>query len=594
MKQLLLVSASLLLTGALFGQLFYTDVANAWGINHSYLSTLLGGGVSCYDFDDDGWDDITLATAQGDPIQFYRNVNGQLQRLPALISNEDEAKQILWVDFDNDGDQDLFVATYDGLNRLYEQQAPWQFTDITLQAGLPSFNTRTYGACFGDYDRDGWLDLYFGLRVPFQVGENRHFLFHNNGDGTFSDVTGPSGTIDQGGIPFCSVFLDYNNDGWPDLYTAHDRNFNPNTLLENRSDGTFRSVGAAAGANLYIDAMSVTVGDCNRDGLLDIYCTNLSGESSKLLLNQGPDSLTGQYAFREDATAAGVGFYGMGWGASFLDADNDGDLDLYVSGSEPGSMRISAAFLLNEDDGTFSQPAAGFSGDTTISYNNAIGDFNNDGYPEILVGNTYPFRTQLWTSPAQENNWIKVKLRGIVSNRNAIGSRIECYSNGHYQQRYTQCGNGFLGQNSGTETIGLAAATVLDSLVITWPSGHVDKWYDIATGQTYQLVEGGTNDGVILPNTATTPILLTVSSEETGPRFSVYPSPARHQLIVTIPPNARLRFAIFSTSGTRLRDGNLIADTTSLDISALAQGVYFLVLQDEYGQRQCQRWIKQE
>jgi hypothetical protein len=593
MKQLLLVSTSLLLAGVLRGQLFYTDVASAWGINHSYLSTLLGGGVSCYDFDGDGWDDVTLATAQGDPIQFYRNVNGQLHRLPALVSNEDEAKQVLWVDFDNDGDQDLFVATYDGLNRLYEQHAPLQFTDITLQAGLPSFNTRSYGACFGDYDRDGWLDLYFGLRVPFQVGENRHFLFHNNGDGTFADVTLASGTIDQGGIPFCSGFLDYNNDGWPDLYTAHDRNFNSNTLLENRGDGSFRSVGVAARANLFIDAMSVTVGDCNRDGLLDIYCTNLSGESSKLLLNQGPDSITGQYYFAEGAAAAGVGFLGMGWGSSFLDADNDGDLDLYVSGSEPGSMRISAAFLLNEDDGTFSQPVAGFSGDTTISYNNAIGDFNNDGYPEIIVGNTYPFRSQLWSSPAQENNWLKVKLRGMVSNRDAIGSRIECYSNGAYQQRYTQCGNGFLGQNSGTETIGLAAAAALDSMVITWPSGHVDRLYNMAAGLTYQITEGSTTDGLILPDPATTPLLLTSTRNEITPDFSIYPNPATDQLVITIPPHITLNYAVYTVCGTRLRNGNLTAPTTILDISALPNGVYFFILNDAYGHRQYQRWIKQ-
>lgn len=421
-----LVSGALILSLTLIvwelqAQLHFQDVAAQKGIEHRYLSVRLGGGVSCYDFNQDGLDDITLATAFGDPIDFYLNMGGHFQLLPPLVDNEDEAKQILWVDFDNDGDLDLFVATYDGLNRLYEQTGDLTFTDITLAAGLPSFNTRTYGACFGDFDRDGWVDLYFGDRIAFQPQDNRHYLFRNNGDKTFSDVSYPAAAQDTSGLQFCSGFIDYNLDGWPDIYTAHDRIANLNTLLENQADGTFADVGAAARADLAIEAMSVTSGDYDSDGLLDIYCTNIP-EGNKLLHNDGPDS-TNQYVFSEVAAESGVGFYGMSWGAVFLDADNDADLDLYVSGSVAGADVRSAAFFQNESDGTFSEPSAGFLGDTVVSYNNAVGDFDADGYPDIMVINIYPYFSHLWASSALENNWIKLDLEGVLSNRDAIGAQ---------------------------------------------------------------------------------------------------------------------------------------------------------------------------
>ncbi|MEL7222640.1 MAG: VCBS repeat-containing protein, partial [Bacteroidota bacterium] len=234
-----------LFTTLLFAQLYYTNKASNWGVSHTYLSPRSGGGISCFDFDNDGWDDLTMATADGETIHFYKNMNGSFLRLPDLVPTTEEAKQILWVDFDNDGDQDLFVASFNGINRLYQQTAPLVFTDITTAAGLPNFYTDTYGACFGDYDRDGWLDLYFSVRLLPAQGGSLHVLYHNNGDGTFSDVSTDSNTSDVGRRPFCSSFIDYNNDMWPDIYTAHDRSFNPNTLLENQGDGTFVDKGEA-------------------------------------------------------------------------------------------------------------------------------------------------------------------------------------------------------------------------------------------------------------------------------------------------------------------------------------------------------------
>ncbi|MEM1216786.1 MAG: CRTAC1 family protein, partial [Bacteroidota bacterium] len=514
-------------------QLSFTDIAPEIGIAHSYNSALLGGGVSWYDFDGDGWDDLTLATASGETIHFYRNNEGTFERLPDLVDNTDEAKQLLWVDIDNDGDQDFFVVTRNNVNRLYEQTDTLVFEDITLAAGLPSYQSFTYGAAFGDYDRDGYVDLYFGLRLNGTGFPNQHLMFRNNGDNTFTNTTAATMTTDSSGLQFCSSFIDYNNDNWPDLYTAHDREANPNTLLENNGDGTFSDTGSAANADLAIEAMSVTLGDYNNDGWQDIYCTNIA-EGSKFLVNEGPDS-TGQVVFSEQANAAGIGFFGMGWGSVFLDGDNDGDQDLYVSGSSAGSDAISAAYFQNENDGTFSQPELGFVGDTAISYNNAIGDYNQDGYPDLAVINVFPFTSAVWSSPPLDNNWLKIKLTGVESNRNAIGARITCFTDSVQQQRYLQCGNGFLGQNSGTELFGFGGHSLIDSVQVLWPSGQVDRLYAMPVNRQICLREGSTQ---LSPVVGFDPLLLScrpdtfavVPNKSTDLQLSelqVYPSPTR-------------------------------------------------------------------
>lgn len=577
MKNLLIIIGILLIALPVMAQLNFSNRASQCGINHRYLSVLAGGGVSFYDFNQDGLDDLSLANAQGDPVQFYQNMGGHFMLLPPFVANEDEVKQLLWVDFDNDGDQDLFLATYYGLNRLYENTGNLQFTDITLSAGLPTFNTQTYGACFGDYDRDGWVDLYFSVRN--QGADDEHSLFRNNGNRTFTNVTESSQTADTGGRPFCSGFLDYNLDGWPDIYTAHDREWNKNTLLENQGDGTFLNTGAAAGADIAIDAMSVTVGDYNNDSLVDIYCTNIVS-GNNLLQNDGPNE-DGQYIFSEVAAATGVGFYQDSWGAVFLDADNDCDLDLYVSGSIPGSNVTSAAFYQNENDGTFSQPSLGFVGDTTKSYNNAVGDYNQDGYPDIMVINLYPFYAQLWSSPPLEHHWAKIHLRGVLSNRNGIGTRLECYANGQYQQRYTQCGNGFLGQNSGTDIFGLGNAETVDSLIVTWPSGHIDRYYNLPANEQFILQEGGSTGGDILPDPATglDPLFITKATAPASPLLKVYPSPAQEELFIAHEEASPTLFRIINSAGQVVYHGKTtVGDISRIDVHQLPVGIYYLLL----------------
>ena len=593
MKKTVLTFCCCFLAICVIGQVHYSNVANAVGIQHSYVG-ILGGGVSFADFDNDGLDDITIATGGGEKSHFYKNNGNGFTKIIAPVPDTGQAKQILWVDFDNDGDYDLYVANYGSANRLYENTGQLIFEDITENAGLPINNYNTYGACFGDIDRDGWLDLYYCDRIPFMTSENRHYLFKNNADGTFTDITEVSQTKDGGKVPFCSAFIDYNNDKWPDIYTAHDKVTIPNVLLENNGNGTFADVSIASNSDMKMDAMCVNPGDYNNDGRIDIYITNTPNGGSALLHNIGPGG-GGQVKFGNAAIFAGVNFPGRtGWGSVFLDADNDSDMDLYVTAADYGDIAQSNTFYLNNGNNTFSEPDAGFEGDTTITYNASIGDFNDDGFPDIIVLNQAPFSTQLWKNIGGDNNWIKIKLQGVLSNRDAIGSKIEIYSGGQYQMRYTLCGNGFLGQNSLTEIIGLKNNTKADSIVVTWPTGHVDRLFDIYNGERLTVIEGSSTNGEIHVDDdvelALPPTNAVGEIRETP--FYIYPNPTSDLLYIKTTGNTILHYFLLNQNGQILYSTQHHSVDMSINVTSFLPGHYYLLAIDEYGLKHVGKWLK--
>lgn len=551
-----------------FAQINFVNQADTIGVNHSYGFGYAGGGVSVVDINNDGWDDLTLATQEGDNLQIYLNDNGNLILQPDLIDNTTQSKQILWVDFDNDGDKDLFVACFDGVNRLYENDGDLNFTDITLSSGLPFITTPTYGASFGDYNRDGYLDLYFTYKTN-NFSTNRNFLYKNNGDGTFLDVTFSSLSADLGKSPFCSSFLDFNNDNWPDIYTAQDKT-TTNTLLRNNGDGTFTDESENSNSDLVMNAMCVAVGDYDNNGYSDIYVSN-TPDGNALLQNNGDDT------FEEVATATGTLFEGTGWGSNFFDADNDGDLDLYVSAMIIGATSQISVFYQNEGNGIFSQPNAGFIGDTVTVFSNAIGDFNNDGYPDIMT-NTFQNPSAVWENQGGNNNWIKVKLEGVVSNRDGIGSRIEIYNNGQKQIRYTHCGIGYLGQNSETEIIGIGNENNVDSIKVLWSSGHTDILYDQPAGDKLYIIEGSTtNDEIYIDTTANFEIIdvgINSLSNTKDHGIIISPNPVNEFLNITSTKNEQIQsLTIHNTMGKVLQTFDL---KNQIDISFLHQGYYFI------------------
>lgn len=572
-------------------QIHFQNQAEQLGIVALKTDFSIGNGVSFVDFNQDGWDDLTIGTPKGKFIDFYQNQGGTFKRIFPLVTHRDESKQIIWVDFDNDNDLDLFVATYDGPNRLYENKGDLQFEDITEQSGLPLQDEYTYGAVWGDYNRDGWLDLYFGSHKDV-TPDKYNKLFRNEGNKTFTDVSQATQSADLNKVPFCSGFIDVNNDQWPDIYTANDK-LTYNTLLVNNRRGEFLSVGDLTHSDLRMNAMCVNMGDFNNDGWQDIYVTN-TPIGNKLLRNDGLQAASILPTFTEIAEAAGVGYYGHSWASNFLDADNDGDLDLYVS----GTMKISSManrtslFYENLGDGTFRTPDVGMAADSARSFVNAIGDVNQDGYPDIAVQNNPPNYHHCWVNSGGNLNWIKVKLKGVKSNRDAVGARVEVYCDSLYQMQYRNCGNGFMGQNTQTLLFGCNRFEQADSLVITWPTGHVDRFYNLATNDSYFIEEGQSSDGQIWvsPEVQVTVSNLKRILKEAEPLI-IYPIPAIDQIKIPSSSDPIKESWLINQNGQFIST-QTIRNANAWNIEELPAGAYWLLLQRKSGRYQVGKLIK--
>ena len=490
MKQLIYIGF-LISTCVLQAQVNFVNQSNIIGISEDTGVVSMGGGVSFVDYDNDGWDDITLATGNGESIQFYKNYDGffvQETVLPVALNFQN--KSIIWVDFDNDGDKDLFVASQTDGNRFFERLSDNSLVDRTISAGFVTENMFTYGVSWGDINNDGCLDVYISNYIESTTITN--YLYQSNCDGTFTEVTDEIGLSNSPALTFCSGFFDFNNDGWQDLYIVNDK-VGQNHLYKNNGDGTFIDVSQSSGTDLIIDAMSVTIDDFNSDGYLDIFMTNTPNNeattigSTILLKNNGDET------FSNISESSGAQLNSWSWGASFFDSENDGDLDLYVSCSYDGNNGFpSYGFYENKGFETFEiSETAGFDNNIS-SYSTAIGDTNNDGLTDIVVNNNN-HAPIVWNNlTTTTHNYIKVKLIGTVSNRDAVGSKIEISVNGDLQFRYIMCGEGYLSQNSLVQTIGVEDATNIDYVKITWLSGIEDIVYNVSPNQLISITEGST------------------------------------------------------------------------------------------------------
>jgi ASPIC and UnbV/FG-GAP-like repeat/Secretion system C-terminal sorting domain len=559
---------------AIHGQNQFIDKTLNYGIDHSYGTGTAGGGVSFVDFDGDGLDDLSFASSNAQSIHFYRNTGTGLLKMNLLPDLNEEVKHLLWVDFDNDGDKDLFLTLADTHNRIFVNEGNLYLSETSL--GLANDAYTSFGACWGDYNRDGWLDLYLGVRRIEKDGlPNINNLYQNNGK-SFFNVTATSQTEDGGKTPFCSSFIDYNNDKWPDIYTAHDRR-RGNTMLKNNQDGTFSDVSKLTGTDLKMDGMSVSYGDCNNDGFFDIYVSN-SEVGNALFVNQNGQN------FSDKAIAKGVAFNSVAWGTNFLDGDNDGDQDLYVSGMLVGSAAINSRYYINQYPDSFYIAGTKIESDTVSSFNNAVGDINDDGYPDMAVINVgYP--SFLFQNAGGNNNYIKVKLRGVLSNRDGIGSTITLFHNGKKQQRYTQCGVGFMGQNSYTEIFGLGQSEKIDSLTILWPTGHMDKLFAPDINKKHIIAEGSTTSGEIyLDNGVNILIIDDVSDEEIKQtKYSIFPNPAKDGIAIIHNVNDACihTVSIFDLTGKIIY---LLTQPDKMNLelptSQIASGRYSVVIRD--------------
>jgi len=557
MKRIILIVLNVIFIFNIKAQISFVDQATNLGLGTTCGTTYLGNGVTFYDFDNDGWDDITLNTETGQSIRFFKNINGNFQELILNIPEINyQTKQVNWVDFDNDGDKDLFITSDTDGNRLFENIGNLVFQDITLAAGISAENMFSYGASWGDYNNDSFLDVFISNRTTL-IG-NR--LYRNNGDGTFTDVSNEAGIQSPAVASFCAAFLDINNDGFQDIYVSNDKTFRPNVLYKNNGDGTFTDISVSSGTDVGIDAMSVTVGDFNNDSWFDIYITN-GPDGNVLFKNNGDETFT------DIAVSSGTIFNSVSWGASFFDADNDMDLDLYVCGmfDVTETIFLKAGFYDNNSNETFNLSNSSFPGDDRVSFSSAIGDVDNDGLQELVVSNNNDENLFLWkNNTITSNNWLKVKLEGTLSNRDGIGSVIEISINGNKQYRYTHCGEGYLSQNSATESFGLGTNTLIDYLKVKWLSGLEDVFYNISANQLLNIVEGSSP-------------ALDINEISLTKEIKIYPNPVKNTLFID--SNSQLEISLFTILG-RKQEMKDHANTKNIDVSFLSPGLYFLEIKN--------------
>lgn len=484
----------------------YINVAPAQGLNFTVPVTLpadFGTGVSFRDFDGDGWDDLTFANVD-DSLIFYRNNNGTLERMPSLAYAAGNTRTVLWADIDNDGDDDLLVTTFNGPVKLYRNDGNWQFVDITATSGILAAYGKRWGASFGDYNKDGFLDLYVCTYIYSEENyaySKLNHLYRNNGNGTFTDVTLQAGVGDGMKASFQSVWMDVDLDGWPDLFVIND--FQPsNSLYRNNGDGTFTEMAMALGLDEPGEhCMSISMCDFDLDGDLDIYMTNtgvflqINNGRHMLMLNNGDGTYT------ESSTLYGLNVFEWGWGALWVDHDNDGYQDMYIATHRELALAVPNLFFKNNNGEGFSDAADLFPDQQiTSSHSVARGDLNRDGYADIAVQNQHPFAPYVWQNEGGNANHVRITLEGTVSNRMAIGSWIKVYAGGKQYVHYTVCGENYLSQNSQHILFGLGQASVVDSVVVEYPSGHVDRYYDLAVNSEYHFKEGGSMRPVIISN----------------------------------------------------------------------------------------------
>jgi enediyne biosynthesis protein E4 len=513
---------------------------------NKYLLETTGCGVAFYDYDNDGWLDIFLVNGsrlEGFPKGeeptshlFKNNRDGTFTDITAKagLAHSGWGQGICIGDYDNDGFDDLFV-TYYGKNVLYHNNGDGTFTDVSEKAGVAGTKTRWGSGCaFVDYDRDGRLDLfvanyidmdlatapvpesgpclYKGVMVacgPPGLNGGKNILYHNNGDGTFSDVSDAAGIKAANGTYGLGVLTgDFDNDGWPDIYVANDST--ASALYQNKKDGKFVDVGLEAGCVLSPDGkpqagMGVSAADYDLDGNLDIVKTNFAGDTPSLYHNRG------NWNFEDATFTAGLGSHTqyLGWGCGFFDFDNDGWPDILLCNGhvypEVEQLRAEAGYgqrkLLyrNLRNGRFedisTQVGPGIS-DPVAARGCAFGDFDNDGDVDVVVNTVNDYPQLLRCDAKLDNNWIKIKTIGTKSNRSGIGARLKCAThssdekNVHEQIDEVRSGGSYYSQNDLRIHFGLGKANKVDLLEIRWPSGQIDQLKNVSANQLIFVKEG--------------------------------------------------------------------------------------------------------
>jgi hypothetical protein len=521
------------------------NVPNVWGgVDHKrYIIEAKGSGLAFFDYDNDGWLDIYLtngtrldekwAPGKSPTSQLFRNNHD------GTFTNVTEKSGLArtgWQtgvcvgDYDNDGWDDLFCCFW-GHNILFHNNGDGTFSDVTGKAGLYNEQVRWGAGCtFLDYDRDGSLDLFVCNYVKFDLEQaaassraascqwkgipvmcgprgligDTNLLYHNNGDGSFTDVSEKAGILKPGArFSITAVSYDFDNDGWPDIYVAVDSE--PSMLFHNNHDGTFTDIGVTAGC-AYSEAgheqagMGVAVGDYDCDGWLDIFKTNFTDDTCNLYHNNGD----GTFSDVTFPSGIAVNSRFVAWGCGFLDYDNDGWADLMqinghvypeIAGHEVGQTYKNPRIVYrNMGNGQFKDVSAVMGPGISEHFSSrgaAFGDYDNDGDVDVLVLNMNDLPSLLRNDGGNKQNWIKIKLIGTKCNRTAVGARVRVVVGDHVQMDEVHSGSSVMSQGDLRLHFGIGKAETVDVIEVKWPTtGKLERFPQVKANQILTIREG--------------------------------------------------------------------------------------------------------
>jgi hypothetical protein len=502
-----------------------------------------GPGVCVSDYNRDGWQDIYFVNGRdrygrgvvAKNALYRNNGDGTFTDVTdqAGVPGTGYGLGCAWGDYDNDGYPDLFVTQF-GSNVLYHNNGDGTFTDVTVKAGVGGLESGPIhsGATFLDYDRDGRLDLYVGSYVAFdehstrycKIGGvlsscppsaypgSRNALYHNNGDGTFTNVSAAAHILQPEGKNLSVGAADYDNDGWADLFVANDGL--PAYLYQNLHNGKFQEIGESAGMAFSVRgqtmaAMCISLGDYDNDGWLDLYISDFQRNSDHLWHNSGKGF------FDEVSDEAGITVPTrdvLSFGGGFLDYDNDGWLDLFIANGHvyPEIEQLSQGTHYKQHNSLFHNQGNGKFQETSAlggllafparaGRGVAFADFDNDGYIDVVIANNGDPPTLLHNVGGTGNHFVNFKLVGTKSNRDALGARIRLTAGKISQMREISAGGSYLSQSDLRANFGLGQASVAATVEITWPSGIHQVFRNVAADQFYLIEEGRDEITVLKP-----------------------------------------------------------------------------------------------